>query len=121
VRTEVLNPSGITSKVVRFDFDSDRPRSPFHNALDQIAKSLAAHLEIQHLRIEGHTDDVGPENYNQGLSERRARNVALYLRAKGIKGARLETVGFGETRPSVPGQSAQARASNRRVEFVIVE
>jgi outer membrane protein OmpA-like peptidoglycan-associated protein len=71
--TEVYNPSGITSKVVHFDFDVDQPRPRFAHVLDRIAGALRAHPEIRRVRIEGHADEIGTEQYNQGLSERRAR------------------------------------------------
>lgn len=79
---------------------------------------LQAHPDLM-LRIEGHTDDVGDEAMNQSLSERRAAAVREWLVSAGsVAGDRLETVGFGESRPAAEGTSAEARAQNRRVELV---
>jgi outer membrane protein OmpA-like peptidoglycan-associated protein len=121
VRTELFNPSGITSHVVHFDFDAEQPRARFLAVLDGIARSLVEHPEIHRLRIEGHTDSIGDETYNQGLSERRARWVADYLVRKSVAAERVHSVGFGESRPRANGSDSAARAENRRIEFVIEE
>ena len=69
--------------------------------------------------VEGHTDDVGTEDYNMGLSEKRARAVGEYLRQEGIPSSRLLIKWYGETQPKVPNDSDIDRALNRRVQFVI--
>ena len=89
-------------------------------SLDRVADFLEAHPE-RNVAVEGHTDDVGADGYNQQLSEQRARAVADYLRSRGIAGGRVTSVGFGETRPLVANESASARQQNRRVEVVIGE
>ncbi|HZF65950.1 MAG TPA: OmpA family protein [Chitinophagaceae bacterium] len=71
------------------------------------------------IEIIGHTDDKGSDQYNQGLSERRANSVASYLRSQGINGTRIKTRGMGESDPKVSNDNDTARAENRRVEFVI--
>jgi outer membrane protein OmpA-like peptidoglycan-associated protein len=71
------------------------------------------------IAIYGHTDSKGSDEYNQRLSERRAKAVADYLKSNNIKGSRLTTKGFGETQPKVAGDSEEAAAQNRRVEFAI--
>lgn len=71
------------------------------------------------IAIYGHTDAKGSDEYNQRLSERRARAVADYLKSNDIAGSRLTTKGFGETQPKVTGESEDAAAQNRRVEFAI--
>jgi outer membrane protein OmpA-like peptidoglycan-associated protein len=71
------------------------------------------------LRIEGHSDDLGALDYNQQLSEQRAESAKAALMRAGIPAERLETRGFGPTRPLVQGTSPEARAQNRRVEFVL--
>jgi len=67
--------------------------------------------------ISGHTDDVGSEAMNQGLSERRARAVVDYLTGQGIEPGRLFATGYGELRPMVPNDSDFNRGRNRRIEF----
>jgi OOP family OmpA-OmpF porin len=67
--------------------------------------------------VDGHTDATGPEAYNQGLSERRARAVRDYLVSKGVPGARLQAVGYGEANPIASNATREGRALNRRVEL----
>ncbi len=95
------------------------PRS--FTVLQAVTDALQATPEIRLVSIEGHTDDVGDDAANMGLSERRAHNVMSFLITHGVAPARLEAHGFGETRPLVPQTTASARAANRRVEFRIVQ
>jgi outer membrane protein OmpA-like peptidoglycan-associated protein len=69
--------------------------------------------------IEGHTDNVGDENYNQGLSLRRADAVRSYLISKGVSGSRMNSFGMGETTPVSSNDSSTGRQQNRRVEVII--
>jgi OmpA-OmpF porin, OOP family len=89
--------------------------------LDQIAQALDANPQVKKVRIEGHTDNVGGTALNQKLSEERAAAVKKALVKRGVDGDRLETRGYGETRPIAPNASPGGRQKNRRVEFVIVE
>ena len=77
--------------------------------------------EIKRLRIEGHTDSHGSPKFNMQLSDRRARAVAEYLARAGIDRSRLETRGFGDSRPRAPNLTARGRELNRRVELIILE
>ncbi|RYF88643.1 MAG: OmpA family protein [Chitinophagaceae bacterium] len=87
-------------------------------ALDKLIKIFNEYPETN-LLIEGHTDDVGKDDYNYGLSQRRAEAVANYLRNTGIDSGRLITKWYGETQPLSTETDAATRALNRRVEFVI--
>lgn len=69
--------------------------------------------------IEGHTDSLGSDDYNQGLSQRRADSVRSYLVRQGIDAARLTAVGAGESAPVAGNESATGRQQNRRVEVII--
>jgi OOP family OmpA-OmpF porin len=89
--------------------------------LDEVVDILVRHPNIKKVRVEGHTDNVGGKKYNQKLSEARARAVMEYLVSQGISPARLESQGFGQTRPLVPNTSKRNKAKNRRVDFVILE
>jgi outer membrane protein OmpA-like peptidoglycan-associated protein len=71
------------------------------------------------ITLEGHTDSVGPESYNLGLSERRAKSVMNYLVRKGTAADRLSSAGFGETRPIEDNKTDSGRAANRRVDLNI--
>ncbi len=70
--------------------------------------------------VAGHTDSDGTEEYNQKLSERRAQSVVDYLKSLGVTGARLQTVGYGETQPVQPNDTAAGKQANRRVEVAIM-
>ncbi len=72
------------------------------------------------VRIEGHTDNVGGESFNLKLSQKRAEAVKAYLVAKGIAEDRLDSVGYGLTRPLASNRTEKGRAQNRRTEFHIV-
>jgi OOP family OmpA-OmpF porin len=71
------------------------------------------------LIVQGHTDDVGDESANLTLSQARAEAVVAYLIAGGVEAERLTAVGFGETRPIADNATAEGRAQNRRIEFVV--
>ena len=71
------------------------------------------------IEVQGHTDNTGTDAYNQSLSEKRAKSVADYLMEFGIYPNRITTVGFGETKPKYDNATAEGRAMNRRVEFLI--
>jgi OOP family OmpA-OmpF porin len=69
--------------------------------------------------FEGHTDSIGTERYNQGLSERRANSARDYVSKKGISASRITTRGFGESKPIADNKTADGRSKNRRVEVKV--
>jgi outer membrane protein OmpA-like peptidoglycan-associated protein len=77
--------------------------------------------DLKKLRIEGHTDNKGNKATNLKLSQDRAASVADWLAKAGIDRARLDTAGFGDTRPIAPNMTPKGRELNRRVEFLIIE
>jgi outer membrane protein OmpA-like peptidoglycan-associated protein len=83
--------------------------------------TLRTHPEIKLIEISGHTDDVGNATQNMTLSKNRAKAVKDWLVQKGIDGNRINTVGFGKTKPSVPNTSPENRFKNRRIEFNILQ
>lgn len=87
-------------------------------ALDKLQKIFAEYPETNIL-IEGHTDNVGTDTYNMGLSQRRATAVGDYLKAAGVSSSRLIIKWYGESQPKVENTSDVNRALNRRVQFVI--
>jgi OOP family OmpA-OmpF porin len=105
---------------VNFDFDKSDIRSDGRPVLDEAIRVLQAEPGVT-VTVEGHTDSMGTDAYNQALSERRARAVASYLKAGGISGKRLSTVGYGESKPVASNATDDGRAQNRRVEFRIRE
>jgi outer membrane protein OmpA-like peptidoglycan-associated protein len=89
--------------------------------LDPLAKTLLAHPEVTRVRIEGHTDATGTDEHNLELSQARADAVRDYLVKQGVPTVRLETKGMGEGHPLQPGDSEEVYATNRRVEFHLVD
>ena len=81
---------------------------------------MGKHPEIAHIRVEGHTDNTGSEATNRDLSDRRAKAVVKYLTDKGVAADRVVGQGYGPDRPVADNGTDEGRASNRRVEFVIV-
>lgn len=85
--------------------------------LDNVAAVLGAHPEIAKVRIEGHTDSRGSDSKNLRLSQGRAQAVRDYLIVAGIAPARLEAVGYGESKPIASNESRSGRETNDRIEF----
>jgi outer membrane protein OmpA-like peptidoglycan-associated protein len=88
--------------------------------LDQVATILNAHIEIDKVNIEGHTDSTGNADKNRVLSLNRAKSVVAYLVKKGVAESRLAAFGFGPDKPADSNVTAVGRENNRRVEFNIV-
>ena len=101
-----------------YDFDSDVVRPEAKTNLRELAASLQKYAGSD-LLILGHTDEQGTEQYNQGLSERRANSAATYLMSQGVNGARIATRGLGETEPVASNETEAGRQANRRVEVSI--
>jgi len=101
---------------VFFDFDRSDIKPAFFPLLDEIAGMLVENTNVRVL-VWGHTDRAGTEEYNQGLSERRANAVADYLERKGVSRDRMQVEGFGETKPLVPTADGVREPQNRRVEI----
>ncbi len=88
-------------------------------SMDKIAEFLE-NKQNRNLLVEGHTDNVGSDDYNQGLSEQRAASVKRALEKRGIARERIVTVGYGKKYPMASNDSASGRQQNRRVEAVIL-
>jgi outer membrane protein OmpA-like peptidoglycan-associated protein len=89
--------------------------------LTVLAQLLNEHPELLKVSIEGHTDSVGKDRDNKKLSQERSEAVMAYLIDKGVDAARLAAKGWGEEKPIASNETDEGKASNRRVEFVIVE
>lgn len=103
---------------VYFEYDSAVVGSAYNDIITALATYLNDN-QSYHLTINGHCDERGSEEYNRALSERRALAVKEALAAKGAPADRVNTVGYGEERPAVPGSSLDAYAKNRRAEFEV--
>lgn len=107
-------------KGVQFEFDSADLTYEAKTNLDDVVKALKQNPKVK-LRIQGYTDSVGDDQYNYGLSLRRAESVKNYMVQKGVAAERLTTQGFGEKNPIASNDTPEGRAENRRIEFVIVK
>ncbi|MCH8320259.1 MAG: OmpA family protein [Acidobacteria bacterium] len=105
---------------MQFNFDKSTLRPENRELLSKIVGILLTSRNYG-IYVYGHTDDIGSEEYNLDLSERRAQTVRDYLVKNGIAPETITSKGFGKSRPIVPGTSAAARADNRRVEIGIVD
>jgi outer membrane protein OmpA-like peptidoglycan-associated protein len=103
---------------VLFDTGKHTLRPVAREKLAKISGIMLAYPGLK-LGIEGNTDSVGGEVYNQGLSDRRAESVRGYLAEQGIPGSSMTAVGFGKTRPIASNDTAAGRQQNRRVELVV--
>jgi OmpA-OmpF porin, OOP family len=89
--------------------------------LAEVRDAMVKHPEIELIEVQGHTDNVGPEEYNQTLSEARAEAVRAWLVTRGIPKERLVAKGYGSKTPVASNDSDQGRQENRRVQFIIVQ
>ncbi|ROQ90240.1 OmpA family protein [Desulfosoma caldarium] len=103
---------------VLFDFNSSTLKPGAHSELDRVAQVLNRYPQTR-ITVEGHTDSVGSLQYNQRLSERRALSVKEALVSRGVSPDRIETIGYGETRPIASNDSEAGRQLNRRVTILI--
>jgi outer membrane protein OmpA-like peptidoglycan-associated protein len=103
---------------VLFDTASATLKPGAREKLARVAGILSTHPDL-HIEVEGHTDSVGGEDYNQRLSERRAESVKSYLLQQKIAPAAVDAEGFGEGRPVATNDTAAGRQQNRRVELVV--
>ena len=110
----------IVLRGVNFEFDKDRLTVNAKVILDGVVSALAQVPDAE-IEIGGHTDSKGTDEYNQRLSERRARSVREYLVSNGVDGNRLRTYGYGEVRPIADNDYDEGRELNRRVELKFVD
>lgn len=103
---------------VFFDYDASDLSSDARATLDAKLPILRANPQMR-LRISGHADERGSDEYNLALGQRRAAAVKRYLSDQGIDQSRLDIVTFGEERPAVEGANEDAYRQNRRAEFEI--
>lgn len=104
--------------MINFDYDQAAVRPADQATLDRKAAILNANSNVR-LRISGHADERGSDEYNLALGNRRAASAKRYLENKGVDGSRLEVISYGEERPLNPGSDEIAYAQNRRAEFEI--
>lgn len=117
----VAESKKIVLRGINFDFNKSNIKKEFAPVLDEAAQIMKDNPNVQ-VTIEGHTDSIGSDGYNQKLSERRAKAVKMYLVARGVEGSRLDTLGKGESDPIADNtkngkDNPEGRAVNRRAEL----
>jgi OOP family OmpA-OmpF porin len=116
-----VEAAAVVPEIIEFDtptfaFDQYELTPEAKMGLDENLEALSSQPNLS-IVIQGHTDSIGPEDYNQKLSEKRAQAVYEYLNSKGVSPERMQTMGYGESRPVADNSSAQGRAMNRRTEI----
>jgi OOP family OmpA-OmpF porin len=117
--TTVMEKISIAAAML-FDFDSAELSGDAKAVIDERIETLAGNVKLTSImRVVGHTDSTGPEEYNQGLSQRRAQAVADYIvsQAYRVTASDIEVIGKGETQPVASNDTREGRAQNRRVEI----
>jgi peptidoglycan-associated lipoprotein len=104
--------------MIHFDLDRSNIRADDMGALDQKVAILQANPDLR-IRIGGHCDERGSDEYNLALGNRRAQSAKQYLVSHGIDASRIETQSWGEERPMVDGHDESAWSQNRRAEFEV--
>jgi len=105
---------------VLFDTGKSSLKPGAYATIDRLATALKE-VETRAVVIEGHTDSMGSEQYNQSLSEQRAQAVQAALMQRGVNGSQISTAGMGEGLPVASNDSAGGRQQNRRVEVIFTE
>lgn len=106
--------------IVLFDFNSSDISATFKKDLDALVDIMKNNPEYR-LDLQGHTDDIGGDSYNDALSDRRVVTVKNYLVSKGVDARRITINGLGERFPRVPNDSPSNRYMNRRVEIAVIK
>jgi OmpA-OmpF porin, OOP family len=116
---KALDAEGHVALYINFDFNKADIKPESQPIINEVVKLLKENPGLK-LTIEGHTDNIGSPDYNQRLSEARARAVVAAVTLLGVVPARLSAVGYGQEKPIADNDSDDGRAQNRRVELVKV-
>lgn len=112
------NMRAALTQVIHFDFDQSNLKDDARAALDAMVPILNANTDVT-IRIAGHADERGSDEYNLALGQRRAAAAKKYLTDHGVADSRITTISYGEERPVAQGHDESAWAQNRRDEFEI--
>jgi peptidoglycan-associated lipoprotein len=110
----------LSGAVLKFEFDSATLDKDSTKRLDRIAEAMKEHPRAR-VKIAGHCDERGTQEYNLTLGQQRAQAARAYLVALGVDGSRVETVSYGAETPADQGHNEEAWAKNRRDEFTRVQ
>ncbi len=111
-----LDQKGMVTLYINYDNNKSDIKTEALPTMEEIFKLLSENPDLE-ISIEGHTDNVGNEQYNKQLSELRANGILDYLTNKGIKGERLKSLGFGDSKPIAVNNTEENKALNRRVDL----
>jgi outer membrane protein OmpA-like peptidoglycan-associated protein len=115
---DLMEKGSVSTNDIQFDFNSDKIKPSSYETLNAFGEALKQNNDLR-IRIVGHTDNVGKDDYNKQLSAKRADAVRAYLVANfDISVERMQTEGKGASSPTVPNTTDESRAKNRRVEFI---
>lgn len=107
--------------LVNFEFDRSEVRPQYFDEIEEVANFMAQYPDVV-VELEGHTDSTGTDEYNQGLSERRANAVRdVMINRFNVRASRITARGFGESQPATSNSTSEGRAQNRRVITVIIK
>ena len=121
-RGKILWTVVLSDDAVKFSFDGDKVPDAAQAILDDLATKVKSMDRTVYLEIEGHTDNIGSDEYNQRLAAMRAESVRNYLVEKdGIPLHAMNIISFGETKPVAANTTSEGRAKNRRVVVRVLE
>jgi outer membrane protein OmpA-like peptidoglycan-associated protein len=113
----IMEEGKFVTRGILFDVNKSTIRGESMGTINEILELMNENPSLK-FRIEGHTDSDGEESYNQKLSEDRAASVKSMLVRLGIDSSRLESQGWGESKPVSENSTPEGKANNRRVEFI---
>jgi OmpA-OmpF porin, OOP family len=116
MKTSLATACHVVLYGVLFDFNKSTLQAASNGALQQVAKLLTANASLN-VEVQGHTDNVGTDAYNQTLSEARAKSVMTWLTQHGVAATRMTAKGYGKTMPIADNNTDEGRQKNRRVEI----
>ncbi|MCP4633364.1 MAG: peptidoglycan-associated lipoprotein Pal [candidate division Zixibacteria bacterium] len=113
-------PEPLVLENIYFDFNKHALKGDARRILQSTAEKLLDRTDAR-IKIEGHCDERGTEQYNLALGEKRALEAKKFLISAGVNGSRIDILSYGEERPAVLGHSENAWSKNRRGEFKVIE
>ncbi len=105
---------------VYFEFNKWNLLPASYTELDKVVKFMTENPKVE-IELSGHTDNVGKQEYNQNLSQKRAEAVRAYVLSRGIDSKRITAKGYGMNKPIASNETSMGRDQNRRVEFMITK
>ena len=117
---KAVEPIDLVGLRIQYAIDDYSLSSKAKENLEKLA-SWMKKADTAKIQVEGHACEIGTNEYNLALGERRANSAKTYLEGLGIGAGRLSTISYGEERPLDPGHTEEARSKNRRAEFVMIK